>query len=249
MQGREVLITGGSAGIGLDCVRLLTEAGARVHVVARDQTRLEAVQAEFAGQVTTLAADLAETGAVDVVTDHLQKHDVQALDGLVVNAAKYGFRSLTECSLAELQAYFQVNTISAIQLINAALPYLRKGEGRSIVCVSSTLSARPIAGTGAYAASKAALNSLVQTYALETAADRIRVNAVLPGVVDTDIHEPQTEQDPPRAEKMAAMGPMHPLGRVGSVRDVAAMILFLLGDQSAWTTGSLYNVDGGISLV
>ncbi|CAM2008047.1 SDR family NAD(P)-dependent oxidoreductase [Acanthopleuribacter pedis] len=249
MQGRQVLITGGSAGIGLDCVRMLTEAGARVHVVARDRERLDALQNQFGEQVTTLAADLAETDAVAAVGAHLEAVGVAALDGLVINAAKYGFRSLSDCSLAELQAYFQVNAISAIQLINLTLPLLRKGEGRSIVCVSSTLATRPIAGTGAYAATKAALNSLVQTYALECAGDQIRVNAVLPGVVDTDIHEPRTDQDPPRAEKMAALGPMHPLGRVGSVRDVSALVMFLLGDQSAWTTGSLYNVDGGISLV
>ncbi len=249
MQGRHYLVTGGSAGIGLDCVSLLVDQGARVHVVARGQSGLDEVKARFGDAVTTVAADLAETEAVDQVARHLTDHQVTALDGLVVNAAKYGFRSLSVSPTSELQAYFQVNVISTIQLINMALPRLRAGQGRSIVCVSSTLSTRPIAGTGAYAASKAALNSLVQTYALECATDQIRVNAVLPGVVDTDIHEPQTDQDPPRAEKMAALGPQHPLGRVGRVRDVSSMILFLLGEQSAWTTGSLYNVDGGISLV
>ncbi|CAM2066852.1 SDR family oxidoreductase [Sulfidibacter corallicola] len=249
MKGNHVLISGGSSGIGLALARLLVAEGVQVHLVGRDERRLEHACAALGDAAHAYVADMSLESDIERLIAEVSARCDGTLDGLVVNAAKYGFINLSKMSSCELDQYFRTNAIGPVLLVNGCLGMLKKGTGKSIVMVSSTLATRPIAGTGAYAATKAALNSLAKSYALELAEDGIRVNAVLPGVVNTPIHEPQTPNDPPREEKMAQLGPMHPIGRVGEAEEVASMIHFLLSDRTGWVTGSLFYVDGGISLV
>ena len=249
MRGWHVLITGGSAGIGLATAELLAAKGFQIHLTGRSPEALARVRDNLGRDVYTYAGDIGKAEDRKELITRVRQNSGGRLDALVINAARYGFQSLTDMSLSSVEAYFQTNTIGSWHLMKLAYPLLQAGEGKAVVMVSSTLGSRPIAGTGAYAASKAALNSLTQTFALEWAGEGIRVNAVLPGVVDTNIHEPQSENDPTKAEKFAQVGPMHPMGRVGQAQEVATAIDFLLGSSSSWTTGSLFFVDGGISLV
>lgn len=122
------------------------------------------------------------------------------------------------------------------------------GQGKSVVLVSSTLSHRPLGVSAVYSATKSAGDSLMKSLALAYADRGLRFNSVLPGVVDTAIHEPQKPGDPSRAEKMAQVANLHPLGRVGKPEEIANMIVHLLGPAAAWTTGAMIPVDGGISL-
>jgi meso-butanediol dehydrogenase/(S,S)-butanediol dehydrogenase/diacetyl reductase len=133
-------------------------------------------------------------------------------------------------------------------LTREALPHLRVTRG-AIVNVSSTLGVRPIPGAAAYAASKAGLNMLTLSTAIEEAANGVRVNGVCPGVVDTPIHAARAGSGPEQHRQfLGQMGPAHPLGRVGSPEEIAALVLFLASAESAWTTGALVTIDGGISL-
>ena len=249
MKNKHILITGGSLGIGRATAQRLAAQGAYLHLTGRRESLLTKIREELGERVFIYPGDIGEKHHRAALIQSVARRSDGKLDGLVVNAAKYGFCSLNELDLEEMERYFQVNAIGVFHLAKLAFPLLEKGSGKSVVFVSSTLSLRPIAGTGAYAATKAALNSLVQSLALEWAPRKIRVNAVLPGVVDTPIHEPRAPGDPDRAEKMAQLAPMHPLGRVGRPEDVAASISFLLSPDTAWVTGSLLNVDGGVSLV
>lgn len=249
MKDTHYLITGGSSGIGLAIAQALHEKGAFVHICCRDQDRLNAALERIGPRCLAYQGDVAIPAERTAMMDAVASASGGRLDGLVVNAAKYGFCNLLDMSAQDVDAYFQVNVISSFDLIRLAHPLLLKGTGKSILTISSTLGERPIPGTGAYSATKAALNMLTRSFALELAPDKIRVNSILPGVVDTPIHEPQTPNDPARADKMEAMAPVHPLGRVGVPEDIAKSALFLLSPDASWVTGSLFFVDGGISLV
>jgi len=249
MKDWQILITGGSAGIGLSLAQRLAAEGAAVHLTGRRESALREAAAQIGPAARVYIGDIGRDEDRRRLFAELNEATNGRLDGLAVNAARYDFRPLLEMEPEELDAIFRVNAVSAFHFLKLAHPLLLRGKGKSALFVSSTLGARPVAGVGAYAASKAALNSLVKSFAIELASDGIRVNAVLPGVVDTPIHDPRAETDPSRAEKMAQMGPMHPLGRVGRPEEVAEAAAFLLSGKSAWNTGSLFCVDGGISLV
>lgn len=248
MKSWDILITGGSSGIGYATAKLLVEAGARVHLTGRRKAALEDAARDFGSNACIYPGDIASRKDMGLLLQNLSTN-TSKLDAVVLNAAKYGFQPLMEMSPEELEAYFIVNSLSPVWLIQKTLPLLKAGAGKSIVTVSSTLSTRPVSGTAAYASSKAALNSLTQSLAIELATYGIRCNSVLPGVVDTPIHEPKGPNDPSKEEKLAQLGPMHLLGRAGKPEEVAETIKFLISSDSAWTTGGLYAVDGGISLV
>lgn len=248
MKMQHFLITGGSSGIGLAIADTLVKDGHTVHLTGRNATALEQVISRLGKNARMYPGDVSSLEDLDQLVKALGKH-TQKLDGLVLNAAQYGFEPLLTLTPSRLESYFRVNCCSVVWLVQKLLSFLEAGSGKSIVSISSTLATRPISGTAGYAASKAALNSLTQSLAIELAPKRIRCNAVLPGVVDTPIHEPQNESDLNREEKMKQLGPMHLMGRVGQATDVAAIVAFLLSDSASWTTGALYCVDGGISLV
>ena len=245
----QFLITGGSAGIGLEIARKLVAEGASVHISARGSERLKQAASDLDGAVFIYECDLAKADERERLIKQVAENSGGVLDGLVLNAAKYGYVNLLDMELAEVEDYFEINTISSWHLVKLAHEMLTAGSGKSILMISSTLGNRPVPGTGAYAASKAAMNMLTRAFSVELASEGIRVNAILPGVVDTGIHEPQGPDDPSREEKLAMLGPMHPMGRVGKPEEVAEAAMFLLSDKSAWTTGSLFFVDGGISIV
>lgn len=249
MKDRHILITGGSQGIGFEIAKATLAHGATVHITGRRESLLKEAKQQLGERVFIYPGDIADPSTCEQTVRAVGTAAGGRLDGLVVNAAKYNFRPLLEVDNAELDNYFKTNVYSTVKLVQAAYPFLKAGTGKSVLFISSTLGARPVSGTGAYSATKAAMNSLTKSFAIELGQDRIRVNAVLPGLVDTPIHEPQSPQDPAREDKMAQLGPMHPMGRVGRPEEIAASALFLLSDQTAWVTGSLFYVDGGISLV
>lgn len=248
MKGWHVLITGGSSGIGWALAQALHADGAIVHLCARGAEALDAAAAQLGDRVHTYACDTADAAARRAMVAELGARSGGRLDGLVVNAAMYAYTPLLEEDDEHLLDYFKVNTLPAFALVKLCRPLLLAGEGRSILFISSTLATRPVPGVGAYAASKAAMNSLAKSYALELAPERLRVNAILPGVVNTPIHDPQAPGELRREDKLAMLAQSHPLGRVGEPEDVARAARYLLSAEAGWVTGSLFYVDGGISL-
>jgi len=249
LKGWHVLITGGSSGIGLEIAKTLAGQGAILHISARNAENLALAAAEIDGEVHTYVSDSANSKSRHQLMTELSKNTDGRLDCLVVNAASYSYAPLLQMQDEEVENYFLTNTLPAFALVRLAYPLLQAGEGKAVLFVSSTLASRPLTGVGAYAASKAAMNSLALSWSLELAGDGIRVNAVLPGVVNTPIHDPTNPDDPSRAEKLAQLAAAHPIGRVGEPKDIASAAHFLLSKEAAWVTGSLFYVDGGISLV
>lgn len=249
MENWHVLITGGGTGIGFAIAARLIEKGAFVHLTGRRADVLNKAR-----QTLGEARCFIYPGDIGVGEDRaklereLYDNTEGNLDALVINAGLYGMQQLLEITPHELEQYFQVNALGSVMLAQACHPMLMGGQGKSILMISSTLGERPIPGAAAYAASKAALNSFAKSIALEWSKEGIRCNIIQPGVVDTPIHEPKTEEDPAREEKMANLASFHPLGRVGNPNDVAEAALYLLSDRANWVTGASINVDGGILL-
>lgn len=249
-----VIVTGATRGIGRATVDAILECGGKVVAIARNEEALSALEASAPGRIRTVAADLQDVASVPEAA----KRAIDALgsvDGLVNCAGIARYEPVGTIGLQSIEAQLRVNLIAPLLLSQAVAEHLR-GRGGAIVNVSSTLSEHVAQSTAVYAATKAALNTLTKGLALELAPVGVRVNAVLPGGVDTDmlriprlrpgesLSAAEIEQ---RVEsQLEALAALHPLGRLGKPEEVAAVIIGLL-DQT-WQTGSLVTIDGGLSV-
>jgi len=239
-ETRRILVTGGSSGIGLEVARVLVSFGAEVCLVARGADALGAATGELGSAAWSQPCDVSEEDGVETLAAAVESR-WGALDGLVNNAGIAPMASAVETDPETWDRTFAVNVRGPYLLARRLHPLLAKGVGPAVVNVSSTLAERAIPGMAAYNASKAALNQLTRSLALEWAPG-IRVNAVMPAVVDTPIHEGRGMS---RAQ-VKGMGRMHPLRRIGQPSDVAALVAFLLSGEASWISGAVMPVDGGM---
>jgi len=240
LRRKRVVISGASSGIGLAAARMLAADGAEVCLVARRAEPLAGLATDLGGRTWAQACDVADPAAVKALAAAVRGR-WGALDGLVNNAGIAVMASLADTSDAAWDETFAVNVRGPFLLCRELGPLLAGGEGAAVVNVSSTLADKAIPGMAAYNASKAALNQLTRSLALEWA-PAVRVNAVMPGVVDTPIHATRGLSP----EQVQSMGGIHPLRRIGRPEDVASLIVFLLSDASSWVTGAVIPVDGGM---
>ena len=240
LRGRRVVISGASSGIGLETARMLASKGAEVCLTARRAGPLAAAAKEIGDGAWAWPCDVADPESVVALAAET-KTRWGAVDGLVNNAGFAPMARLDETPNDVWDETFAINVRGPFLLCRELGPMLKEGESPAVVNVSSTLAERAIQGMAAYNASKAALNQLTRSLALEWA-PQVRVNAVMPAVVETPIHATRGMS----SEQVEAMGEMHPMRRVGQPEDVAAMISFLLSDASSWMTGAVIPVDGGM---
>jgi 3-oxoacyl-[acyl-carrier protein] reductase len=245
ITGRSVVVTGGSRGIGRGIARVFAAAGARVMVVARDREAAEAAVAEIrdrGGDASYLLADLADPVSADrLVGAAVERHG--RLDVLCCNAGIYPASPLREVTAEEIDQVLAVNLRSMMLSVRACLPHMeRAGGGRVILTSSITGPITGYPGWSHYGASKAAQLGFMRTAAIELARARVTINAVLPGNIVTEGLEDLGE------EYLRRMEGSIPLGRLGSVEDVAHAALFLASDEAGYITGQTIVVDGGQTL-
>ncbi len=247
LDGKVALITGGSRGIGLATARLFLERGASVVITARQREGLDAARRELdavtAGRAETTVAHSARSDEVDAAFESAVAA-FGKVDVVVNNAATNPtMSSLAEIDLDVFDKIVDTNLRGYLIVARAGVRRMRaQGGGGAIVNVSTVASYRPVAGLGAYGISKAAVNAMTQTLAVELAADGIRVNGVAPGVIRTRLSEALWKE--PKKERRVVR--QVPLGRLGEPAEIASAIAFLASDDARYVTGQTLVADGGL---
>jgi NAD(P)-dependent dehydrogenase (short-subunit alcohol dehydrogenase family) len=241
-----VLITGATSGIGKATVLRFAEAGASIAAVGRDSRALVELQTQLGGaggKFLAIEADLSH----EEETDKVVANTVDRFGGIdvLVNAAGHISSGTIETTMVKAwDAMLDINVRAPFVLMQKALPAIIERRG-NIVNVSSVTGLRAFPGVLAYCVSKAALDQLTRCAALELAAKGVRVNAVNPGVVVTEIHKRGGMTEEQYDAFLEHSKETHPLGRVGQAKEVAELIFFLASDRASWITGATYSIDGG----
>jgi len=243
---RAAIVTGASSGIGRATAQRLAKDGCHILAVGRDEHALQATCAAIvaAGGVGhALAADVTAPDApTQIVTKALAVFG--RIDVLINAAGIIASGSVTDTTDAAWDTMLDVNVRAPFRLIREATPALNASRG-AIVNVSSVTGTRAFPGVAAYCVSKAAVDQLTRVAALEMAAAGVRVNAVNPGVVVSNLHRRGGMDDAKYAAFLEHSKATHPLGRPGTPEDVADLIAFLASPSSGWITGTTISVDGG----
>ena len=248
LEGRRIVVTGASSGLGANTVRLLTRRGAHVVAAGRRFDRLELLAAELAdapGRIVPVRADV--TREVDAVS--LLEAAVSAIGGidvLVNNAGSEVQGGLAELALEDLEDMLRSNVVSVFLVTRAALPELRRSGGM-VVNLGSTVVARPPHGRFGYVASKAAVEAMTRALAADLGRDGIRVNCIRPGIVPSELRGSTEDEERARFETGMHFG-RQALSAVGQGSDIAEAVAWLAGDGGRWVTGAVIDVDGGLTL-
>jgi NAD(P)-dependent dehydrogenase (short-subunit alcohol dehydrogenase family) len=246
--GKVAFVTGATSGIGHACAIAFANAGAKVVCVGRKEDALKAVEErirETGAETLTIKADVSSVQE----SERAVKEAVKVFGGIdvLVNAAGHISNGTVEnTTLDAWDEMMNVNVRAVFQLMQKALPSLIERRG-NIVNISSVTGLRAFPGVLAYCVSKAAVDQLTRCASLELAAKGVRVNAVNPGVVVTEIHKRGGMSEEAYAAFLEHSKQTHPLGRTGRPEEIADLVLYLASDKASWITGATYSIDGGRS--
>ncbi len=245
ITGLSVVITGGGSGIGAATARHFAARGAIVTICGRRKDKIDAVARDIGANCVAVAADVTNAADRKRLIDAALRHG-GGIDALISNAGNMYRAPVTELDEVELMALFHTNVIAGMLLSGLATPHLEARRG-AIVFIGSVHTRRAFPGASPYAATKGAIEVLTRVLAAELGGKHIRVNCVVPGAVLTEINQRAgLYDDAAAAARLAAMAPLHALGRIGTGAEIAEAIEYLVCAQ--WTTGAVLEVDGGLGL-
>jgi 7-alpha-hydroxysteroid dehydrogenase len=239
-RGKAGFVTGGATGIGLACARAIVEGGGRVMLAARRRDVLEQAAAELGEGTAFVECDVTDDESVDAAIEATVGY-FGKLD-LAVNSAGLGMAGpITAQDTGVFSMVLDTNLTGVFRCVRAEAKAMKKSGGGAIVNVSSIAAVLTHQWMAAYCVSKAGVNMLTSCAADELGAHGIRVNAVMPSLVETDLAVTLTSSDDAVAEYKRLM----PLARIGKPMDVGSLAAFLLSDEASWITGQCIGVDGG----
>jgi len=248
LKDKVVLVSGGASGIGAETARLVLREGGKAVLADRDETKGRALATELGKSALFVPLDVTQEPAWQkAVATAVETYG--GLHGLL-NSAGVGVRnSIEDCSLEDYRRVNDINSMGTFLGCKHAVPAMKKSGGGSIVNISSVLGLRGSSYAMAYCASKGAVRALTKNVALYCAQMKynIRCNSVHPGYIDTPMVAPRLSQPVDNMTGRQWLEELHPLGRLGQPEEVAAMILFLLSDESSFSTGSEFVCDGGLT--
>lgn len=249
MQGKVVIVTGASSGIGKATAILFANKGATVVAVGRNEKELTSLGKSIkskSGAIKPHLADMTQMSQIDrLASETIHNHG--QIDVLVNSAGIILNGTIETTTIDEWDKMFNINLRSVFALTQKCLPHLIETKG-NIVNVSSVAGTRTFPNILAYGVSKAALDQLTRSAALELASKGVRVNSVNPGVVVTNIHKRGGMDEQTYDAFLERSKETHPIGRPGTAAEVADLIYFLASDKASWITGATYAIDGGRAL-
>lgn len=242
LQNKVAIITGGGSGIGKAIAVAFVREGAKVVIAGRDRKKLDRAAVEIGADCLAVSADVSSGGSVEKLVSATLRRFKQ-INVLVNNAAVLLPGTAESLSEADFDQTFNINVRGLWLLSRAVLPHMRAAGGGSIINIGSVLSMVGARNRVAYSASKGAVMAMTKAMALDHAGEKIRVNCIAPGIVETEMVARFSTDENARKQRVA----LHPMGRFGRPLEIASAAVFLASDESAWTTGSVVTIDGGYS--
>ncbi len=250
LAGKIVLVTGSARGIGRGIALRFAQEGAQVGIVDLDKSLCQAAADEITalgGQAVALAGDISSEADVNRIVQTMRQQ-FGPPSVLVNNAAVMPSGALHQTSLADFDRCLSVNLRGTFLMSSAVIPDMLATKTGSIIHMASVTGILGLPGLAVYSATKGALISLARAMSTDYARSGIRVNTVSPGTIDSPmLHDFLAAQSRPEYFRQQ-FDDMHPIGRVGTIEEVASVFVFLASDESSFVTGANYTVDGGLSV-
>ena len=244
LKDKIAIVTGAGSGIGRACAVAIAREGARVALVGRRRDRLDEAAREIGDSALVLAADISKKDEIDSVIERTTAH-FGSLNVLVNNAGVLHIGTAEQITEEQWDETFSANVRGLWLLSRAVLPHMRNAGGGSIINMASVLGINGARHRACYAASKGAVVLLTKCMAIDHGHEHIRVNAICPSFVETDLTAGVIRQAPdPGSVRRERIG-VHPIGRLGQPEDIAGLAVYLASDESSWVTGTAFPVDGG----